>query len=152
MQPEAAVDDDIADEEVDEDLIHNSTDGAESEASVASDGGDGSAGAADPAGRGGAKGGRGRGCGRGRGRGRGRGGKAAGSAAGSGTGDAEAAAEKPSKYPWVDAGRGRRVVRQGQLWTRIASRFGGLERFEQRSRHLQDLLHGLLRPVGLVAR
>ena len=51
------------------------------------------------------------------------------------------------------AGRrpGRRVVRQAQLWTRIASRFGGLERFEQRSRHLQDLLHGLLRPVGLAA-
>jgi hypothetical protein len=32
VQPEAAVEDDIADEEVDEDLIHSSTDDADSEA------------------------------------------------------------------------------------------------------------------------
>jgi hypothetical protein len=95
-QPEAAVDDDLADEEEDDELIHSSGGDTASEASAASSG---SASDAAPAGRGRGKGGRGRGRGRGGAKGRGRG-KA--NAAGRGKGDAAAAGTKPSKYVWVD--------------------------------------------------
>ena len=94
---EPAADDDVADEEDDEALVHSSSEDAGSEHSVESEAAPAAAPPAAPAGRG-----RGRGRARGggaRGRGRGRAGAAAGDAAG----DAEAAAEKPSKYPWVDA-------------------------------------------------
>jgi len=91
-QPEAAVDDDLADEEEDEDLIHSAGGDTASEASAASSASDTDTAAA---GRGRGKGGRGRGGARGRGRGKAQ-------AAGRGKGDAAAAGAKP-KHQWVDA-------------------------------------------------